>query len=382
MDVVNINSIIIEIQNEYKKIENNWLNLHYHTFIGLVIFGFFVECLLGIILYVTGNVEISLSKYVLKYILSPLMFNACLILIGLVAMHSSRLQQNTRVYFISLLFVGVCFVFFSVHSIFVSLYLIFTLPILLTVVYSDYILTTVTAIVSIAAKIISEIFIVWDPEKINALESNLGLTDFIISICIFSAFYAVCVVVIRFEKENKAASIEKEFERHLMQEKLITDELTGVFNRTALQNAFQNLVDDSSGNTYIFVMLDLDNFKILNDTLGHGIGDQCLKEFGSILLKHRTDDAVPFRFGGDEFCILFKNTTLENVIVICEDIQNDMKNCGTNKLSVPLTASVGIARYNNQMSAAQLLQNTDSALYRSKAQKSTICVYGDIAGSN
>ncbi|MGE4483559.1 MAG: GGDEF domain-containing protein [Oscillospiraceae bacterium] len=377
MDKENESSIIIEIQSEYKKIENKWLRLHYLTFIGLVIFGFLVECILGVKLYVMGCVEISLTRYVVKYILSPLVFNSCLIFTGILAIHSSFFQQKIKVYFISLLFVGVCFVFFSVHSIFASLYLIFTAPILLTVVYSDYILTTVTAFVSIAAKTIAELFVVWDPDKINPLQSDLGLTDFVISICIMCAFYAVCIIVIRFEKQKNVASIQKEIERHQMQQRLITDELTDVSNRTALHNAFQNIVGDSSGNTYIFVMIDLDNFKTLNDTLGHDKGDQCLKEFGSILRKYRTDNSVPFRFGGDEFCILFKNTTLENVIEICKNIQNDLKNSAASNACVSLTASVGIARYTSKMSAAQLLQNTDSALYRSKATKSSICVYSD-----
>jgi diguanylate cyclase len=310
--------------------------------------------------------------------LTPLVSNIILLLIGIWAMHFSNLKQKVKIYFISLLFVGICFVFFSVHSIFDSLYLIFTVPILLTVVYSNYFLTTVTSCISIAAKSISELFIKWDSDKIDTFSTEAGITNFLISICIFVAFYAVCIIVIRFEKEKNIASIQKEIQRHQLQQELITDELTRVYNRTALRNALENMENDRFGNTYYFSMIDLDNFKTLNDTLGHDKGDQCLKEFGSILKNYYSDDLLPFRFGGDEFCLLFKNITLDRILEICKCIQTDFKQSTACHSNIPLTVSIGIARYEKPMSATQLIRNTDSALYRSKDLKDAICVFEDM----
>ena len=378
-DVNNLkhNSIIKEIENEYAKIENKWLNLHYKTFIGLVLFGLFVEAVMGAKLFISGYIEISLLKYVLKYMLAPFLFNCCLIAVGIWSMYSGSLQLKTKIYTISLLLVGVCLVFSSVHSIFEALYVIFTVPILLTVVYGDYILTSVTAFLSITAKIISELFIVWDADKANPFDSELGIINFIISVCILLAFYVASIVVIRFEKEKNSASIQKEIERHQIQQKLLTDELTDIYNRTALREEFQNMENDTIGNTYALVMIDLDNFKMLNDTMGHDKGDQCLREFGRIL-KNNCADSLPFRFGGDEFCILFKNKTIEQIKDICEKIQNDLKVSDENKSSILLTASIGIASFTRQISARQLLRNTDKALYHSKKMKDSICMFDDI----
>jgi diguanylate cyclase len=264
-----------------------------------------------------------------------------------------------------------------VHIIWISLYIIFILPILLTVVYTNYALTTVTAISSIAAKIISDLFITWDPDKMSPFQSTLGATNFVISICIMTAFYAACMIVIRFETEKKYASIQKEIERYQIQQKLTIDELTNIYNRTALRKAFQNMEKDFSDNTYFFVMIDLDNFKTLNDTLGHEKGDQCLKEFGSIL-KRNCVNAIPFRFGGDEFCILSQNKTMEELIENCKSIQKDLKESAINQLGISLTASIGIARYSKHMTTTQLLRNTDSALYHSKESKNSICVFDDL----
>lgn len=377
MKDISENKNIAEIQNEYKRIDNRWLKLHYRTFISLVLFSFIVECVLCTALFSAGYVEIPLTKYVLKYILSPLIVNTGLILIGFWAMYSPRLQQNAKAYCISLLIVGVCFVIFTVHSIFNSLSLIFAVPILLTVIYSNYILTTITAFLSILAKTVSEIFVTWDPDKISPFESAVGRVNFAISLCILCALYAVCVIVIRFIKDKNSASIQKEIERCQIQRKLIIDELTQTYNRTALRKAFEEMEGDLSENTYIFVMIDLDNFKTLNDTMGHNNGDECLKEFGRILRKNCIDDSLPVRFGGDEFCILFKNKPIEKVMETCIQIQDDLNESPVNHPTIPVTASVGIAHHKKGMTASHLLKNTDDALYRSKTLKDSICIFDD-----
>jgi len=137
---------IIEIKNEYKNIEGKWLRLHFHTAIGLVVFAFIVECILGFVLFNMGEINVSVSIYIIKYLLSPVILNMVFIVIGHFTLNSSRLTQSFKVYIVSLLFVTICYIILSVHSIFTSLYIIFTIPVLFTIVYGDYILTTVTAL--------------------------------------------------------------------------------------------------------------------------------------------------------------------------------------------------------------------------------------------
>jgi diguanylate cyclase len=377
MDQENKVSIITEIQNEYEKINGRWLLLHYRTFIGLVVFAFLVECVLGMVIYQIGSIKIPLERYVLNYIFSSLVINSLFTMTAVWAMRNPRFPQIKRTYVISLLFVGVCFVLYTIHIVFNSLFLIFSIPILLTIVYGNRLLTTVTAILSISSKIISDLLITWDPDKVSPLADSHELISFIVSICILAAFYVVCVIIISFEKEKYAVSIHKEIERYQMRQKLITDDLTQVYNRIALRKAFQDMENDRADHTYILAMIDIDNFKTLNDTLGHDTGDRGLTDFGAILKKYASDDLKPFRFGGDEFCILFRNSEIGRVIEWCKRIQNDLKEITFQKLGIPLTVSVGIACYQKGMSAKQLLHNTDSALYRSKTEKGSVFVFGD-----
>lgn len=367
----------IKIKNDYIRTEENWLKLHFKTSFGLVMFTFVIECVMGYLLYNIGEIHTTMPRYLVKYLLSPLIINSFLIIIGYWSIYFSRLKHNYKIYMISLFFVGICFVIFSVHSIFTSLFMIFTIPILFTIVYGNYYLTTITALCSIFAKIFSELFVKWDSEKINVMSNNMELVNFIISIVFLLAFYVVSIVIIYFERGKNIVSIKRELERYQLKFKLHNDELTSINNRNALQKAFQNIESDTSGNTYIFVMIDIDNFKKLNDSMGHYKGDLVLSQLGSIL-KIICNDATPFRFGGDEFCILFKNTKLKLVIEKCQSIQKQFQKIGLkNDMKMPLTVSIGIAKFLNGMTTIQLFENADSALYTSKITKNAINVFDD-----
>jgi diguanylate cyclase len=95
---------------------------------------------------------------------------------------------------------------------------------------------------------------------------------------------------------------------------------------------------------YYLAMIDLDFFKKVNDSLGHVKGDECLQEIGKILKKHSSKSITPFRFGGDEFCILFEEISLEEVLQICDTLRQQ------------------ISEYTTDMFAEDLLQNADTAL--------------------
>lgn len=368
---------VLEIREEYMKIENKWLLLHFKTSVALVIFSFIIECILGRILYEMGEISISMQKYIIKYLILPFVINMVFIAVGSCFVYSLRLRQQIKIYAVSLFFVGICFVLFSVHSIFDSLYIIFTVPILFTVVYGNYYLTTIIMLCSAAAKVFSELCVKWDPEKADIWDSNLGISNFIISMFILFGFYIVCMVVIYFEKEKSEASIQKEMERYQLQFRVQRDELTALNNRTALRNEFQRMEVDVAENRYIFVMSDIDNFKIINDTMGHDVGDLFLIEFGN-LLKENCKEAIPFRFGGDEFCVLFKNQEIQAVVEICKSVQEELRKMLMSKeINLPLTVSFGIAKYTRDISTNELLKNADAALYKSKKAKNTIHIYND-----
>lgn len=373
---------IIEIQNEYKKIDKKWMNLHYKISIGVVLFVFFVECCIGLLMYHTGEISSTLLVYIIKFLIIPSLLNVVCIAINYQVIHSKNLAQEIKIYIISLIFVVICFIVFNIHSAFSALYFVFAIPILLTTVYGSYKLSTITATLSMVGVITSELFIKWDVDKESIFGDGIRLGNFFISMFVLLAFYVICMVVIYFEKEKNVAGMQKEIERYKLQQRLQIDELTGIYNRIAFRNAIQDMEEDTSDNTYVFAMVDIDNFKLLNDSLGHVTGDNCLIEFGKIL-KENCKNARPFRYGGDEFCILFQNHTVNEAVEICKRIQSDLKTININgKTDLPLTASFGVARYASNMAPSKLIINTDKALYESKILKDTITVFKESFGGN
>ena len=377
MEKASISEIISEIRTEYKKIDIKWLSLHYKTSVILAAFSHAVEIVMAFFIINSEQLNTTVSIYIIKFIVIPVLLNLIFIVAEHRTVYSKSLSQEFKTYVVSFLFVLICFVLFSVHGAFPALYFIFSFPIILTTVYSDYMLTSITSLLSIISVIISELFINWDIDKMSIWNSSFRLFDFILSLMILLAIFGVCMVIIRFTREKGKAAILKEIERHNLIQKLHIDELTGIYNRRAFHAAMSDVEEDNSGIGYVFVMMDIDNFKSINDTLGHLTGDWCIAEVGRIM-KESCQTGIPYRYGGDEFCILFKGQDVDEVLKICRKIQDELKAVSSEiDLGDNLTVSIGISIHKKKTDMAQMILNTDSALYEAKAEKNAIRIYAE-----
>lgn len=153
-----------------------------------------------------------------------------------------------------------------------------------------------------------------------------------------------------------------------------TDELTGVTNRRhfiALANGELKRAI-RMGHDLSFALIDLDRFKEINDTYGHGVGDQALVFFTRIIKDHIRDMDVLSRFGGDEFIILFPETTTDHAIVVIERLRATLATTPFTAVDpqIVLGASVGITCLAREAETGEtldtILYRVDKALYRSK----------------
>jgi diguanylate cyclase (GGDEF)-like protein len=150
------------------------------------------------------------------------------------------------------------------------------------------------------------------------------------------------------------------------------DPLTGLMNRRAflpcLQNEHQRAL--RSGNAYTFAMLDLDYFKLVNDTYGHHCGDDVLRAFAAVMIENcRAIDAV-VRMGGEEFGILFPECAADEALVALERIRKRVENSPvkTSGKLISSTVSIGVASYTGvQDKDAEVVERADKALYAAKA---------------
>jgi len=153
----------------------------------------------------------------------------------------------------------------------------------------------------------------------------------------------------------------------------IKDHLTNLYNRRYMEEFLKNELEASKRYNYAFsvVMVDLDDFKKINDTYGHDSGDEVLKAVAEIMRANMRKADVICRYGGEEFLILMPKTPKENACKCMEKIKKmiEQKKFVFNGSMVQITASFGISSYPEDSSDIQdLLVLSDIRLYRAKRQ--------------
>jgi diguanylate cyclase (GGDEF)-like protein len=148
------------------------------------------------------------------------------------------------------------------------------------------------------------------------------------------------------------------------------DGLTGLVNRLALQHTIEQNIKDASAHQTGFSLLfiDLDSFKVFNDTMGHAAGDSILKIAAARMLRQvRSQDAVG-RFGGDEFVVIIPDSVDDSALKAGSRILHALEepvNVDRNELRV--TASIGLSSYPlDGTTTEELLARADTAMYRAK----------------
>lgn len=146
------------------------------------------------------------------------------------------------------------------------------------------------------------------------------------------------------------------------------DALTGLNNRSQFNDVLLQKLESYRRNERPFslMLLDLDNFKQVNDNFGHNVGDDILKEFASVLCSSvRGTDSV-FRFGGDEFAILIEDPALATNTVLAERIMR-LVNSSHVLTQYNVTTSIGFTRAQPSDTETDIFSRSDKGLYKAKA---------------
>ena len=150
------------------------------------------------------------------------------------------------------------------------------------------------------------------------------------------------------------------------------DGLTGIYNRAAYNSYFDNIDDE---NICMF-LIDVDDFKKINDNYGHDVGDEVLKKVARLLESSFRKDDRAFRLGGDEMCVIMRNVDESNRELITRKYNSIAEELGKQEDGIPaITISVGVAFSNDGIAQDALYKNADSALYHAKKDKKSKIVF-------
>ncbi len=180
-----------------------------------------------------------------------------------------------------------------------------------------------------------------------------------------------------FKPKELLARVKRELQLQELQIELkllaSTDPMTKLYNRRYFTKMSEHTLDLSKREKQdlAIIMLDIDKFKNVNDTYGHGIGDDVIIELANTLLEHQRKSDVVCRYGGEEFVILLPNTSKDgayNVAVkIRESVEKLCINIPNNDI-LKFTVSIGVSEVNieDEINIEEALKRADDALYRAK----------------
>ena len=160
---------------------------------------------------------------------------------------------------------------------------------------------------------------------------------------------------------------------HLSLTMAVTDGLTGLYNRRYLNTHLDNLLEQlgPDGKPFSVILVDIDHFKQINDTHGHGAGDEVLREFSKRVQRSIRGVDLVARIGGEEFVVVMPDTGLGVAYIVAERLRQAVAERSfaitTDGLSeISVTSSFGVAEAELDMSSSDLFSAADEALYEAK----------------
>jgi two-component system cell cycle response regulator len=180
-------------------------------------------------------------------------------------------------------------------------------------------------------------------------------------------------LLLRLKRVLKERRLTKERNRILskLENLAITDGLTKLYNLRHFYNLLEVEIDRCRryGHSLALLLLDIDNFKVYNDTYGHLEGDKVLVKIGQIIRSClRTMDSA-YRYGGEEFTVILPETTAQeannvaNRIRLAVELENFFPKDGN---AATVTISIGVTEYHNEESLSEFIKRADQAMYLSK----------------
>jgi diguanylate cyclase (GGDEF)-like protein len=152
----------------------------------------------------------------------------------------------------------------------------------------------------------------------------------------------------------------------------MTDSLTQVYNRHALMERAEQLLARREGQALAFLMMDVDHFKVINDTYGHPTGDAVLRQVAGLLESRLRRSDIIGRYGGEEFCVIAPDIAEEGALALAESLREIMASrpVPSDQGPISMTVSVGVSLcpYGSRRNLKDVLEEADAALYEAKQE--------------
>jgi diguanylate cyclase (GGDEF)-like protein len=322
--------------------------------------------------------DTSLFHYLINFLIIPSILIAAVV--GLAEWVNRRLTRFVNTYTLAAgTFIAAVLV--KVNNTLEGLQYIFLIPLLVSALYFQ----KRKVLLSFTLNVVTFLLIdLTDPtmyQRISAMEAIVTITAYI-------GGYMVVIGIMSRGMEMQRdliATIEKQQDlmvRSAMMEWLSkTDALTDLYNHKTFHEYLDKLVEQSEqyGLPLQLAVFDIDNFKKINDTYGHWIGDIILRRVAAAIKGSVSPDDIVSRFGGEEFAVIFTDKRTEEAYRLCELIRHTIADDVHEELNGGrITISIGLQPYILGRGKEHLFKGADGALYRAKRTGKNRTLTGDV----
>lgn len=327
------------------------------------------------------------STYISEYILKPLVFNIVLLSLSEVLFRriKDKFKELSKYFIIvvgTLLVCNIVYIHFSVSIIFV----LFIFPIIHSAYYGSKRITAFALILNLMCYL-SMVFLYLPTQ------STEKITHSTIDICTNLSFIASAVLLANifinrtkdltntFIAINESKS-ELAIKNFVMEFNSKIEPVTGLYNHKTFYEYLDNLIEQSENYRFSLslAVLDIDNFKRVNDTYGHSQGDEVIKCLSEIIKSTIGTDDYAARYGGEEFAIIFTDKNKFETLEVVEIIRRKFNSITiSNMYEETFSVSIGVSEHYKGMSKDILFKNADQSLYKAKKTgKNKTIIYKEI----
>lgn len=326
---------------------------------------------LTVIVFSTGvtlGSALSLQDYIVRYFITPCLIVFSTVLISqilrqTVIMRFSVTAQSRFILGTIILMITEAVAFH--HGISV-IYTLYVLPIIISIIYVEYKTLLFTYVLSIAAYLL--VFFLYIQVYIPPADYDHNYMDILGTLGLLTAVYVISYLTLSRVRELINTAVAQRIRQAELKRELTLDSLTQLFNHATFYEKLDEFILQYKINQEAFsiAVLDIDDFKQVNDTYGHDMGNLVLLKLVEIMRKNIRKGDLAFRYGGEEFTIITSDP--DHFPEVLEHIRHDFGQYHFEGIDGNITVSAGVCTYDYTFGGRrEFFSAADKALYRAKS---------------
>lgn len=321
---------------------------------------------IGVFIFLTskGNCQWSANDIYFKTkVMLPIVLNWLILILTLSAVRSKSFSGNTKSRIITFGAMSVSFVVTVIHREYMVMMCSFVFPLIFCTTFNDKKLFDLTAVYAFAIVLITSFLTGRESGKDITALINIVLTFGFLVVSYFAGHLSINFAKNSFDLIHNQAQTNEQ-----LQHVLAIDQMTGLYNHKTFYSELDKAIADFNNRNVNFCLaiIDIDNFKKVNDTFGHDSGDKVLETLADVIKRSCDEDDVPCRYGGEEFAIIFNHKNVSRAQHFVKKILKAFSSVKYDFTDEKITFSCGIAPYKENMQRQDFFDMADSGLYVAK----------------